>query len=65
MANDLPQVPRSKGIYLTLSLWPMLSPRLAENETSKCLAKERSNEVGKQGDAEDVDAKDESIVSPR
>jgi hypothetical protein len=65
MANVLAQMARSKGIYLTLSLWSMLSPRLAGNETSKCLSKEHSDKVVKQGDGEDVDVKDESIVSPR
>jgi hypothetical protein len=65
MANILAQMARSKGIYLTLSLWSMLSPRLAGNETSKCLPEEHSDKVVKQGDGEDVDVKDESIVSPR
>lgn len=65
MANDLAQIAKSKGIYLTLSLWSILSPRLAGNETSKCLPKEDSNKAGKQGDGGDVDVKDESLVSPR
>jgi hypothetical protein len=65
MANDLTQMARSKGIYLTLSLWSMLSPKLAGNESSKGLPKDHGNGVGKQGDAEDVDGKDESLGSPR
>jgi hypothetical protein len=56
---------KSKGIYLTLSLWSMLSPKLARNESSKGLSEDHSNEVGKQGDAEDVDGKDESLGLPR
>jgi hypothetical protein len=65
MANVLAQMAKSKGIYLTLSLWSMLSPRLARNETSKCLPEEHSNKAVEQDERDDVDVKGESIVSPR
>jgi len=35
MYYDLFQIAQNKGIYQTMFLWAMLSPRLAEKETSK------------------------------
>lgn len=64
MANVLTQIARSKGIYLTLSLWSMLSPKLAGNEISKRLTEEHRNKAVKQVDGEDVEVTEESIVSP-
>jgi hypothetical protein len=64
MANVLTQMARSKGIYLTLSLWSMLSPKLAGNETSKRLTEEHRAKAVKQFDGEDVEVTEESIVSP-
>jgi hypothetical protein len=43
MANVLAQIARSKDIYLTLSLWSMLLPKLAGAKASQHLLKEDSN----------------------
>ena len=55
MQKDLAQMAKAKGIYRTLDLWAMLSPKLVGKETSKCLLKEDSNKVGKQVNGVDVD----------
>jgi len=65
MHKDLAEMAKAKGIYQTLDLWAMLSPRLAGNATSKCLPEEDSNKAGKQVNGGDVDVKDECLASPR
>jgi hypothetical protein len=55
---------KSRGIYLTLSLWSMLSPKLVVEKTSKCLPKEHGDKASKQDDGDDADGKDESLGAP-
>jgi hypothetical protein len=63
--KDLAQMAKAKGIYRTLDLWAMLSPKLVGGETSKCLPKKDSSKAGKQVNGGDVDVKYERLASPR
>lgn len=47
MAKDLFQVSTERDIYLTMDLWAMLSPRLAQRESNK--SPESKNNHGFQG----------------
>jgi len=65
MHNDLAQMAKAKGIYRTLGLLAILSPKPAMNKTSKCSLKKEGHEADKQVNAGDVGIKDKCMVSPR
>jgi len=60
MGKGLSQIAKAKDIYLTLDLWAMLSPKLAEGEPGQCLPKEGSHKSEKQSDEDSI----ESRVNP-
>ena len=65
MHNDLAQMSKAKGIYRTMALLAILSPKPAMNKTSKYSPEKEDRQVNKQVNVGDVGAKDECMVSPR
>lgn len=48
MHGDLAQISKAKGIYRTIALWTILSPKLGANENSRHLSQEEVNKLGEQ-----------------
>ncbi|MGB8707103.1 MAG: hypothetical protein WCD72_04035 [Dehalococcoidia bacterium] len=65
MHKDLAQISKAQGIYRTLALLAILSPKLVKNETSKYFPKRDSHTTDEQVNVGDVDVKDECMASPR
>jgi hypothetical protein len=63
--KDLVQISKAQGIYRTLALLAILSPKLGGNESGKHLPKEDSNKPGKQAYAGDIDKKVEYLSSSK
>jgi len=65
MHKDLAQISKAQGIYRTLALCAILSPRLVGKESSKYSPEKESHRADKQINVGDVDVKDECMASPR
>jgi hypothetical protein len=65
MHNDLAQIAKAKGIYRTLALLAILSPKPVGNENGKYSRKNESHTADEQANDGDVGVKDECIALSR
>jgi hypothetical protein len=66
MYKDLVHISKAQGIYRTLALWTILSPKLAGNESRKHLSQEDVvNKPGEQAYTAGTDKKVECLSSSK
>ena len=65
MHKDLVQISKAQGIYRTLALWTILSPKLGGNESGKHLSQEDFDKLGEQAFIVDINKKVENLVSSK
>jgi len=65
MYRDLAQMSKAKGIYRTLALLAILSPKPIRHETSKYSPRKDSHKTDEQVNISDAGVKKECTVSPR
>ena len=65
MHKDLAQISKAQGIYRTLALLAILSPKLVKNETVKYSPEKEDHKADKQVNVGHVDEKYECLTSPR
>jgi hypothetical protein len=65
MHKDLAQISKAQGIYRTLALLSILSPKPAGNEISKFPPEKDTHKPDEQACAEDVSVNDECMASLR
>lgn len=65
MYSDLARMSKAKGIYRTLALLAILSPKPIRHETSKYLPRRDSRKANEQVNISDAGVKKECTVSPR
>jgi hypothetical protein len=63
--KDLVQISKAQGIYRTLALWTIFSPKLGGNESGKHLSKEDVDKLGEQAFTVDIDKKVEYLSSSK
>jgi hypothetical protein len=64
MHNDLAQMAKAKGIYRTLALCAILSPKPVKNEINKCPLQKDIHKPGEQAGAGNGEVKDKCMASP-
>jgi len=65
MHKDLAQISKAQGIYRTLALLAILSPKLVKNGTSNYSPEKESRRADEQVNISDAGVKKECTVSPR
>jgi hypothetical protein len=65
MYKDLVQISKAQGIYRTLALWTILSPKLGGNESGKYLSQEDVNKPGEQTYTAGANTKVECLSSSK
>jgi hypothetical protein len=65
MYRDLAQISKAQGIYRTLALWTILSPKLGGSESRKYLSQEDVSKPGEQAYIVDIENKVECLSSPK
>jgi hypothetical protein len=64
MHKDLAQISKAQGIYRTLALLAILSPKPIRHETSKYSPRRDSHKADEQVNVGDAGEKNECMVSP-
>jgi hypothetical protein len=65
MYNNLVQIAKAKGIYRTLALCAILSPKPVGKETTKCSPKIHGRQTNKRVSVGDIGAGDKCLASAR